>query len=179
MILTKEELKYVLSTNLLKDFCSENTKLKAAIMIANTMVGKKHIYKEISNMFYKSFRPKQKDLREVLEKINHIEVYAMYYDYIFKIYNSEKVLNNSFKNKLIARKLYKVINMVALEEFEGSLNGVKFIEYIHVQKEHSILKGYEEFKTRDQLYDPIRNNIMLVFLRNPHLKEYADFDFFF
>lgn len=169
--MTRKDKKMVLNNykDFLKpEFIELEPDIKLALCYFNSALGKRDSNSMITGIF------RQKHLNNLSEFNNIKKVVCLLYDYVNNALNSKIKLSHYVDNLHIADTIYYVIQFLFFES-RYELSGVSFLKHLNLDPEptdKNIIKLY------DQLTDwrnPIRNNILLIFIRNDSLKIYEDY----
>jgi len=169
--MTREQKRMVLenSKNFLNsDFLKFDSEIKLALCYIHSAIGRKDSDSLIKNLF------KQKHFNNLNEFVKIKDTVSILYNYTNVAFNCKTRLNQSVENLHIADTIYYVIQFLFFEA-RFKLNGVSFLEHLNLNPlptEENIVKLYEELK---ELKNPIRNNILLAFIRNKDLQAYGEF----
>ena len=147
---------------------------KFLLSYINSMVGRYELQIE---PYAKNKRPiRQKEIRGLsLLSSKNVHTIARLYDYSNICMNTEERIDKYVENAHIADTIYGIIGFLLLEE-KHTLRGVSFKEHIgELKKKPSIDDIHSFYQDRRRPEDPIRNNRMLVFIRNPEVTVYEKY----
>lgn len=169
MRLTRNDLRFIQEHSIdflspaIIDTTDEN---KFLLSYINSMVGRQETLRE----HYTLAKPTQKTIKNLsLINSENIELIARIYDYTNKALNAAEKIDKYVDNLHVAQTIYQVVSYLLIEE-KHTLNGVEFKKHIGALKKNpSIEDIYDYYQKRRERMDPIRNNIMLIFIRNPSL----------
>ena len=164
MTFEKGELKFIVDNvdNFMdKEFIGLSDQDKFIFMYLNSMVGR---YETGSKYDFKKLR--QKDIKSLkLIDSELITTFIKIYDFVHFAIHCDSKLNEYVDNKHIASTIYEVVHYILFEEFVDN-NNVQFLEFLKLPDIVNAESTIELYKQLSDTYDKIRNNKMLIWIRD-------------
>ena len=174
MKLSREQLRFIIENVddfMKKDFLKLSNEEKFLMVVLHSAIGR---YETDSLFNFKKLNQKKIKNITVLDS-GLIDTIATLYDYANIALHSKNKLDEYVDNKHVSSTIYQVTQYLLIEA-KYELNNTSFLEHLNLNKEVNEKNIIELYKRLGEAFDPIRNNMQLVWIRNQNdLKKYEDY----